>query len=465
MITIEEPKLLYQKLVEGVKKAGQCGRPIIVSITSKVKYQDPILFFSACKDKKGTRIFWSDPNQELTLVGVGSELTFEANGTNRFSWVEKSWRESLKDAVIVQDEPIPGTGPTLLGGFSFDPLKEKTPLWKSFPDAKMNLPKFMLTNHKESSWLTENFFLKATDDPDLIAEIAMKERESLFNDGEDVSFLHNTYIKEEINPQSWMRIVREATESIKKNELEKVVLARELRIFADKPFSPEYTLSRLHKEQPLSYIFAFESMEDCFIGATPERLAKREKDNVLFTCLAGSMKRGNTAEEDEALGSDLMNDPKNRQEHQFVVDMIGEVAKTFCKDVCVPDGPVLLKSRHIQHLFTPIAAKGTDHSLLTIIEAMHPTPALGGFPKNAGIEKIRQVEELDRGWYASPIGWIDYNGNGEFAAAIRSALLQGSEASLFAGCGIVADSEELSEYEETRIKFQPMLSVLGEEKT
>src|SRR5690606_13710895 len=126
-----------------------------------------------------------------------------------------------------------------------------------------------------------------------------------------------------------------------------------------------------------------------------------------------------------------------------------------------PKKPILLKTPHVQHLYTPITAKTGNASLLEIIEAMHPTPALGGYPKEAGIAKIRDIEPMDRGWYAAPIGWIDYNGNGEFAAAIRSALLQEKQASLFAGVGLVADSDPMAEYEETLMKFKPMLSALG----
>lgn len=465
MITIKKPKLLYEKLVEGVHKARQLNRPIIVSMASKVTNEDALAFFSVCNNKIDTRTFWADPKRELILIGISSEVSLEASGINRFSELNSEWKKLTKDAVIVSDESIPATGPTILGGFSFDPLKEKTELWRSFPDAKLILPKYMLTIYKGTASLTTNFLLSETDNPGEIAEKSERERKSLFHPKtarEEINC--SSFIKEEINPQSWIKTVEKTTEEIKKHKLKKVVLARELRLFSNTPFSPEMTLQRLLDEQTSSFVFAFENGGDCFIGATPERLAKREYDHILFTCLAGSMKRGETNEEDEQLGNYLLHDHKNRYEHQLVVDMITEVAQHMCQDVEVPDGPTLFKSRHIQHLFTPISARATHHSLLSIIEAMHPTPALGGYPKNVGVEKIRHIEELDRGWYAAPIGWLDYQGNGEFAAAIRSALLQGNEASLFAGVGLVADSDPMSEYEETLIKFKPMLSALGEEK-
>jgi menaquinone-specific isochorismate synthase len=162
------------------------------------------------------------------------------------------------------------------------------------------------------------------------------------------------------------------------------------------------------------------------------------------------------------LGEQLLADRKNRMEHQFVVQMIKEALEESCEDVILPDKPQLMKLRNIQHLYTPVVGKcKEDASLLLLVERLHPTPALGGLPKKAAIEKIRHVEELDRGLYGGPLGWMDYRGNGEFAVSIRSGLIQGKEASLFAGCGIVADSNSESEFSETSLKFRPMLTALG----
>jgi menaquinone-specific isochorismate synthase len=121
--------------------------------------------------------------------------------------------------------------------------------------------------------------------------------------------------------------------------------------------------------------------------------------------------------------------------------------------------------RDIQHLYTPVIGESRHAvSLFSLVERLHPTPALGGTPRDKALEMIREIEPLDRGWYAAPIGWIDALENGEFAVAIRSGLLQGREASIFAGCGVVGDSEPLSEYEETKVKLKPMLSALGVEQ-
>ena len=464
MIIMKEPKLLFETFADGIERSKRYKKPILISITTSIDKQNALAIFSAYKNKTDMRTFWTEPSREFTLIGIGTEMALEAEGLNRFKDIDRKWQQMLEHAIIANEAMCIGTGPTIIGGFNFDPLKEKSALWKSFPDAKLVLPKYMLTAYQENHYLTENYIVTQKDEPETLMQKAEMEKENLFVIPETFDDdAPSSIIKEEIEPQTWIQTVERTTEQIKKQELEKVVLAREMRLYADVPFSPEHTLKHLLKEQTTSFVFAFEYGQDCFLGATPERLAKRVNDEVLFTCLAGSIKRGKTDDEDERLGNFLLNDQKNRYEHKLVVDMISHVANKMCKNVHVPEQPILLKTPHVQHLYTPITAKTGNASLLEIIEAMHPTPALGGYPKETGIEKIRNIERIDRGWYAAPIGWIDYNGNGEFAAAIRSALLQEKQASLFAGVGLVADSDPMAEYEETLIKFKPMLSALGVE--
>ena len=149
-------------------------------------------------------------------------------------------------------------------------------------------------------------------------------------------------------------------------------------------------------------------------------------------CLQALLQEGKTMVEDELLGKTLLTDDKNLMEHQFVVDMIKMAMEESCSEVKIPKQPYLLKLKNIQHLYTPVKGRVNQHtSLLSLVEKLHPTPALGGLPKNLAIEKIREVEDLDRGLYGGPIGWVDYQGNGEFAVAIRSGLIQGNEVIYF----------------------------------
>jgi menaquinone-specific isochorismate synthase len=452
---------LHNLLVQGVERACKQNTKILVSHTLEVKTSvHPFSFFTSGSHYKGTRSFWSDPTGEFHLVGLGTCHTFEPNFSKRFRSVEKEWNELLKSSIIDAPNNESGTGPTLIGGFSFDPLKDKTELWRCFPDTRMTLPTFMLTVKKEKTWLTINTLLNEEDDPSTITNQLIEEQELLLKNKDIALPEPLSFYIEEIVPQEWMHTVEETAQQIQQGLIEKLVLAREVRVHAEQLLSVESILYRLYQQQPQSYLFAFESKNDCFLGASPERLVKREGDLFLSTCLAGSIRRGTTPEEDIYLGAELLNDEKNRHEHQLVVNMIKEAMTAVCEDVYAPTEPVLYKVRDIQHLYTPVTAKAENRSLLKVVEQLHPTPALGGYPQKEAVKKLREIERLDRGWYAGPVGWIDYREDGEFAVAIRSGLLQGKEASLFAGCGIVGDSDPLSEYKETQIKLKPMLSAL-----
>ena len=208
-------------------------------------------------------------------------------------------------------------------------------------------------------------------------------------------------------------------------------------------------------------IFAARRGDACFLGATPERLARIEDRRVSVACLAGSGRRGATENDDAAAGAGLLADPKERSEHALVLGMILRALAPLCDDVRAPSEPVLMRMPNVQHLHTPVEAtlRG-DAGVLDLVARLHPTPAVGGVPAGAALDAIREHEPFDRGWYAGPIGWLDAHGNGEFAVAIRSGLVRRAEARLYAGCGIVRDSVPEREWDESLMKLRPMLCAL-----
>lgn len=456
-------------LLEKAKKLSiERGQTILVSMVNKINMLDPLAFFEAGKRLfNGNRSFWSDPEEELVLVGLGSMYSILTDDSpNRFQQVEKEWQAFLKYVLPESLNNPMGTGPLLIGGFSFDPLKEKTMLWKQFEETMLVLPKFMLTLSKGEAYLTINEFVTEQSNTEETTRQLTYIEENLISDSNNIlipaSDVKTRFEAIEIEPEQWKLAVAKLAEEIRDGVLEKVVLARELRLRSEESFSPYSTLFHLREEQARSYLFAIEKGTDCFLGATPERLIKKTGDEMLSTCLAGSIKRGETPTEDERLGNWLLLDSKNLHEHRLVVKMISSAMEKGCEMMKIPNHPVLIKLKNIQHLYTPVKGKAkTDAALLDMVSLLHPTPALGGYPKETAMRKIRDEELLDRGWYAGAVGWLDAKGNGEFAVAIRSGLLQGKEASLFAGCGIVGDSDPESEYQETNIKFKPMLSALG----
>jgi len=462
--------LLNTELKIGIEQA--LGRaktslvPVLVSEVQKVDHIEPLSFFAAGIEKyMGERFFWKDPTEETVLVGMGTCKQIQSiNGNERFTETQMEWNRLISEAIILKEQEKMGTGPIMFGGFSFDPLKEKTSLWSKYPDALFHVPKYLLSIIEGQAYLTTNIICTQHDQLSIVDQV-LEERHSLLSLASLVKpFAKSRLIeeKEVVHPSEWKNSVRNLVKELKNGQLKKVVLARELRLIFHDEVSIEGVLNKLLEEQKGSFIFAFESNGDCFLGASPERLVKKEGNQLFSTCLAGSIARGKTEDEDAKLGQILLNDQKNLIEHHYVVEMIKEAMEQECLEVRLPEQPTLLKTRDIQHLYTPVVGiANPDCSLLLVVNSLHPTPALGGLPQKASVEKIREIEALDRGLYAAPIGWLDYAGNGEFAVAIRSALIQKNEASLFAGCGIVQDSDADSEYVETKIKFRPMLSALG----
>lgn len=464
MVTIQETEL-RQGILAAIERAKGLSQSVLVSEVHKIDSTDPFHFFASGRELFfGERFFWKDPEGESFISGLGICGQIQSDqGADRFFHVEKEWKRFMDHALIFNEFNVNGTGPAIFGGFSFDPEKQKTALWSKFSGALFHIPKYMLSVIKGETYFTTNVICTQHDDASLFDKIT-KERRDVLIAADRKPELEKLNLEQivEIEPEAWKTTVADVVKGLPGSELKKVVLARELRLHFTDIIQAERVLCNLLEEQKDSFTFAFESNGDCFIGASPERLVKKAGDSLFSACLAGSIGRGSSPEEDVALGQELLTDQKNLIEHQYVVDMIKEAMQQTCDEVILPHEPTLMKMKYIQHLYTPVIGKNrAGTSLLHLVNRLHPTPALGGLPKQAAVVKIREVEQLDRGYYAAPLGWLDYRGNGEFAVAIRSALIQGKEASLFAGCGVVADSNAESEYNETGIKFKPMLTALG----
>jgi menaquinone-specific isochorismate synthase len=447
---------------EAIARARQYKEPQLISVVDQIDFNDPYQFMDNGQAVDDHRLFWRSAEEDFTMVGVGTASKLFATNERRFKEVQSLWNEIREHAVIYNRYGEKGTGIVAIGGFSFDPQQRGSSPWEAFPDSQMTIPAYLLTNKNGQSFLTTNVLIFPEDHQQQIVNQIADHHDKILNYSQrDLRLPERTDAVED-SPEEWKRSVKAATDDIKKGLLEKVVLARELRVSFQEPVQIAAVIQALAETQDNSYIFAFESEGEYFVGATPERLAKVEKRELVSTCLAGTVPRGRTEAEDHHLGQGLLNDPKNRSEHQFVVEMIRGAVEACSTDVHIPEEPVLYPLRNLQHLYTPVRATlDAGYTILDVIERLHPTPALGGMPQQESVEYIRHHETLNRGWYAGPIGWFDDHNNGEFAVAIRSALIQHESASLFAGCGVVEDSDPEAEYEETAVKLKPMLSVLG----
>lgn len=459
MIEMKE-NLVETILDQAIDIANTRDKDQLVSITNKIDEIDPVVFFENAKKIGKDRIFWSSTAASFYIVGVGNATEIQAEN-DRFDETEEFLNGILNTAIIHNPYQVAGTGVIALGGMSFDPQKQRTSLWKNFKASQFTIPEFILTKNNDQYYYTMIKLIHKNDDASKLLSEWVNSEKKLLEDSIVWPVHPRVVDKEEIMPEKWLDSVRQAKEKINNGQAKKIVLAREMRLRFEQSVKMSTVLQKLLQMQANSFVFAFEKGEDCFVGATPERLIKLKNNQLLSTCLAGTAPRGKTKKEDLEIAEQLLYDEKNREEHDYVVQMIRNSIEKYCDNVQIPNEPIIYPLKNLQHLYTPVTAILRDgESIFDIIEQLHPTPALGGVPKEKSLAFIRDHEQLDRGWYGAPIGWLDSNKSAEFAVAIRSGLIQGDEASLFAGCGIMKDSDPEAEYEETNIKFLPMLSVL-----
>ncbi|HEU5102161.1 MAG TPA: isochorismate synthase [Roseiflexaceae bacterium] len=465
-ITIPEHRL-HARLAAGLRQAQRAGRPVLVSTVLRAPQCDPLDFFAHGASLADERFFWSNPGAEYAIAGVEAAWTLGLAGARRFADAASAWRVLCEEALIDDPFGVPGTGPLLIGGFSFDPLRPATLLWEGYPDGLLVLPRYVLTAADGAAWLTLNTVIEP--ESSLDAEVEHVARIYDLFDGDPLAKMlapmGGIRRSEDVMPaEQWKAIVAQVEQNLRRGELGKVVLARQVQVEGRAPFDPAVVLDRLRADYADCFVFAVARGDRCFLGASPERLVRLRDGVVRATCLAGSIARGATPEQDQRLGAELMASAKDRAEHEFVVRAIIDALADVCGEQLPNRKPSLMKLRNVQHLFTPIVGRvavGCD--ILDVVSRLHPTPAMGGVPREPALEMIRRFEGMARGWYAAPVGWMDARGEGEFAVAIRSALLRGAEASLFAGCGIVAGSDPDREYAESCLKLRPMLAALGGE--
>ena len=257
----------------------------------------------------------------------------------------------------------------------------------------------------------------------------------------------------------WAQMIEKARQTFADTPLQKVVLSRIAQLRARRPIDILHVLTHLSARYPDCYNFLFEPQPGhAFLGATPELLVRVRGTALETMALAGSIQRGANATEDAELAAALLASAKDRHEHCLVVSALRQCLQPLADQLTIADEPTVLTLSNIQHLYTPVKArlKGLD-GVLPLVNVLHPTPALGGTPREQALEFIQVHEPTLRGWYAAPVGWIDCNMEGAFAVAIRSAVVQNQRAWAYAGAGIVADSNPQQEWDETEWKFQPIV--------
>ena len=443
--------------------AAATAGSVVVSARRLDTRVDPLSVYAAAEDHH--RSVWLKPDDGLAIAAIGAVDAIEPDGEDRFSGASAA---RAMAARVRRHGPADAPAPILIGGFSFFTGPDRgRPAWgPEFGESRLVLPELTVIDRADGSWVQAA--ARVGEDGDEAAAVADLERrlDEFSADLFEPVALPAIEVEQEDADDRYIDVVRKGIDAIDAGEFEKVVLARAFAVTGDPDVAS--VLHELRKRSPACAVFAFSVDAATFFGATPEELVTLDGHQLHTTALAGTAPRGGTPEDDERLGQGLAASPKNQAEHRFVVEAITEALQGLGLVDPTPSEPDLLKLARVQHLRTPITARVerrtsgvSDMDVLRVAGVLHPTPAVGGTPDEAAQAFILEHEAFHRGWYAAPIGWCDLDGNGEMRVALRTALARDGEVHLFAGAGVVADSDPNEELAETSVKLRALLDVIA----
>jgi menaquinone-specific isochorismate synthase len=407
---------------------------------------------------EGDALFWA-PASEGETCALGSAFTLTARGAERFHDIQRQANNvwPLLDQSAA-DRAAPA--PSFFGGFAFQAGRAETKLWQDFGDARFVLPQVSYLKTSEGAWLRVIARAQDLSNRDFRAELDGRLRRALralfepnaSGRAEPV----RTLGRQERSPEAWAQLIAAIQAEIASGRAQKIVAARRVSLSLDRELLPSLVQSRLRDDAPESTRFAFRVGAATFLGATPEGLLRKRGAELTTEAVAGSV-----SADDDASATRLLESGKDSREHEFVVSEILRLLGPLTTELA-PGKREVHRLRTVLHLRTPIRGRLREAShVLDLVGKLHPTPAVGGVPTEAAIDFITRHEPDERGWYAGPVGWFDAAGDGRFVVALRSGVVAGKHAELYAGAGIVQDSNAPSEFAETRWKLAALLGALG----
>lgn len=376
------------------------------------------------------------------LVGWGEVAGFSGTGPTRFADAQAWWLDVTADAEVTDEVGRPGTGPVCFGSVAYSERSERP--------SRLVVPEVVVGRRGPDAWVTVTRLgdgrgpsVQGVPTPTPAPRAPEGVR---FSDGE-------------LSPGSWAGIVEQAVARISAGELDKVVLARSLDVEADSEIDARWVLRRLAMDYDTTWVFAVDGL----VGATPEMLVRLERGLVTSRVLAGTIRRTGDDEHDLALAASLARSSKDLEEHEYAVRSVADALAEHTSSMNVPESPFVLHLNNVMHLATDVAGVAADTSTsLALAAALHPSAAVCGTPTPVADELIAELEQMDRGRYAGPVGWMDLAGDGEWCIALRCGVLtSGRSLRIYAGCGIVAGSDAASEVAESDAKFLPMREALA----
>jgi menaquinone-specific isochorismate synthase len=372
------------------------------------------------------------------LVGWGVHATTTVTGKDRFEQARDWWHHQLETFAISDSVHASGTGPVLFTSFSFDRNEESV----------LVIPKVIVGQKGLQSWIT---WIGDTAQPPLPENPTQSSHTTFtFTDGS-------------ITTDAWKERVAQAITRIEKTGVDKVVLARDLVATTTTEIDARPILTKLAAEYPSTWTFAVDGL----VGATPELLLRLSKGMVTSRVLAGTIPKTGDDAKDLALAASLARSSKDLEEHEYAVRSVAEALEPFCSSTNVPESPYVLHLANVMHLATDVTGaliKSKQRvDAFSLLNSLHPSAAVCGTPRNIAFDIIDEIEGMNRGRYAGPVGWIDASGDGELGIALRTGQISGKEIRIYAGCGIVAGSNPEKELEESAAKMIPMKSALHQD--
>ncbi len=425
----------------------------------KLETVDLETLFESLRDTGISLFYYSKPNEDKNFLGIGkiksqyTEQTISSAAKNNLSSdnsiVSVNFNSGLLDSI-----------PLVLGSEKF-PLEKNESLWNDFEGSNWFIPQMLIFVNKKQPYFIFQFFV---DNPELsllesVIEICSKTEKSQNN-----CSIKKTVSATDLN--DWTTAINKALLEISSQCIQKVVLARRIMIALNDSLNFSKALSRLSEKYPECITFAYKENNSIFFGTTPEKLFSIKENKIETEALAGSIARGINPEDDLQKQTLLLENQKEINEHNNVLSFILSNLKDHCEVINYATPPQIKKLSNIQHLQTKISSTLKDGiDVLELLKRLHPTPAVCGLPKKQALELIKELEYFDRGLYSGVIGWYNEKGESEFSVGIRSALLKDNTLTAYAGCGIVEGSNPVLEFQETELKFKPILSLLENEIT
>ncbi|MBI2812712.1 MAG: isochorismate synthase [Opitutae bacterium] len=456
------PESLRAFLLQCAGLAKAAGRPQLVSISLLVDHLDPLAVLESIFEPSELHFYAERPAQGFAVAGAEAVLEFTATGPGRFAAAREHMADVLGNTIAVGPLDEPFAGPHFFFACSF---ADETDGAAAFPALRLFVPRWQVARMGDSTVAVANLLITAAAPVDLIAAKVWKAHAKFR------SFDYRSARRKDRPPApeeaeelggSYRTAVAQALEEIAREHYQKVVLARARRLRTSEEFHPLAVLNHLRQHYPACYAFSLANGRgQSFIGASPERLVRVAGGRMHTEALAGSAPRGESASEDAAFARGLLHSEKDRREHRLVLDAITSQLADLGLKLEHADQPRVLGLANVQHLHLPISATlPAGVHILDLVARLHPTPAVGGAPREAAVASIARLEAFPRGLYAGPQGWVDHRGGGEFFVGIRSALVDGRTATVYAGAGIVAGSTPEKEFAETELKFKALIEAL-----